>query len=398
MVRIGFVACSKTKSARRRPAAALYTSTLFRKSLLAAIDRSEKVYILSAKHGLLDCNDVIEPYDVTLKRMKRAERIAWGERTGPQLEAVLRPHDTAVFLCGEEYLAPLRHDLDRLKATIEDPLGALSLGPRLSLLGDLNGSAELRAMAVRFSWLMNQLWMAQSGGRRIDETNGRQDWPSRGVYLILAPRVGVERGRMPRIVRVGTHAVSRGSKTTLWDRLSTHRGTSAGGGSHRSSVFRLHVGRAWMRFAHTETWPASWAQGQSAPSEIRQAEEALEQQVSKVIRAMHALWLDVGDDPGPNSERAYLERNAIGLLSRTGLLRPSAEADWLGHFSSDWRIVASGLWNLDHVFRRPDSDFIERLTAAVERTIGRRVRDHVPNSRKIRTQDELSLLPGRGGE
>ena len=134
MAMIGFVACSKTKSTLRRPAAALYTSALFRKSLLAAIDRSEKVYILSAKHGLLDCNDVVEPYDVTLKTMKRAERIAWGGRTGPQLEAVLRPRDTAVFLCGEEYLAPLRLDLERLKVVIEDPLDALSLGPRLSLL------------------------------------------------------------------------------------------------------------------------------------------------------------------------------------------------------------------------------------------------------------------------
>lgn len=397
-MRIGFVACSKTKSALRRPAAALYTSALFRKSLLAAIDRSEKVYILSAKHGLLDCNDVVEPYDVTLKTMKRAERIAWGERTGPQLEAVLRPHDTAVFLCGEEYLSPLRLHLERLATVIEDPLGALSLGPRLSLLGDLNGEAELRTMAVHFSWLMNQLWMAQSGGRRIAETNGRQDWPSRGVYFVLAPGFGVEHGRMPRIVRIGTHAVSQGSKTTLWDRLSTHRGTSRGGGSHRSSVFRLHVGRAWIRFAETETWPVTWAQGQSAPIEIRRDEEALEQRVSKLIRAMHVLWLDVDDEPSPHSERAYLERNAIGLLSRMGLLKPRAEADWLGHFSSDWRIVASGLWNVSHVFRRPDADFIKRLTVAVERTIGRRVRNQAVHSGMARRQDQLSFLPGRGGE
>lgn len=398
MVRIGFVACSKTKSTLRRRAAALYTSALFRKSLLSAIDRSEKVYILSAKHGLLDCNDVIEPYDVTLKTMKRAERIAWGERVGRQLDTVLRPRDTGVFFCGEEYLTPLRFDLERVKAIIESPLGALSLGPRLSLLGRLNGEAELSVMAVRFSWLMNQLWIAQSGGRPIEETNGRQDWPSRGVYFILGPRFGAERGRMPRIVRVGTHAVSQGSKTTLWDRLSTHRGTSAGGGSHRSSVFRLHVGRAWIRFAETETWPASWAQGQSAPLEIRRDEQALEQQVSKLIRAMHVLWLEVGDEPGPHSERAYLERNAIGLLSRIGLLRPSAEADWLGHFSSDWRIAASGLWNLNHVFRRPDADFIERLTLAVERTIGRRVPNESVDSERIRRQDQLSFLPGRGRE
>ncbi len=183
MARIAFVACSKTKSTMRRPAAVLYTSALFRKSLLAAIDRSEKVYILSAKHGLLACNDVIEPYDVTLKTMKYAERIEWGKRTGAQLDAAMRPGDSAILLCGEEYLRPLRPDLQRLKAVIESPLGALSFGSRLSRLGELNGEAELRAMAVSFSQLMNQLWIAQSGGRRIDEINGRQEWPSRGVYF-----------------------------------------------------------------------------------------------------------------------------------------------------------------------------------------------------------------------
>jgi hypothetical protein len=220
---------------------------------------------------------------------------------------------------------------------------------------------------------------------------------SEEAYFIIAPSFNVERGQMPRILRVGTHAVSQGSKTTLWDRLSTHRGTSAGRGSHRSSIFRLHVGRAWARFAEKETWPTSWAQGQSATLHVRQGEERLEQQVSKLIRAMRVLWLDVGDEPGPSSERAYLERNAIGLLSRMGLLRPSAEIDWLGYFSSDWRIAASGLWNLNHVFRRPDAHFIKRMTVAVERTIGRRVSNDSFVTDNFRLQGQLSFVPDRGG-
>lgn len=395
MARIGFIACSKTKSALRLPAAALYTSPLFRKSLLAAIDRSDRVYILSAKHGLLGCDDVIESYDVTLKTMKRVERMAWGDRTGVQLDEVLRPRDTAVLLCGEEYFAPLKSHLERLQAEVESPLGSLSLGSRLSLLHELNGEAELHATATRFLRIMGQLWAAQSGGRRIEETNGRQSWPSRGVYFILSPDHGLARGRMPRIVRVGTHAVSQGSKTTLWDRLSTHRGTSAGGGSHRSSIFRLHMGRAWARFDETTAWPDSWAQGQSAPVDVREGEAQLEQQVSRLIGAMQVLWLDVDDDPGPGSERAYIERNAIGLLSRLGLLRARVEEDWLGHFSSDWRIATSGLWNLNHLFRRPDTDFIERLTVAVERTIGRRVRGVRIDAEGYKQQDQLNF--SRGG-
>ena len=398
MSRIGFVACSKTKSTLRLPAAALYTSPLFRKSLLAAIDCSERVYILSAKHGLLSCSDVIEPYDVTLKTMKRSERMAWGDRVGAQLDSVVRPSDTAVLLCGREYSLPLRPYLDRLQAVIESPLGSLSMGSRLSFLHDLNGETELRAMAERFFWLMNQVWVAQSGGRRIEATNGRQTWPSRGVYFILAPNNSGARRHMPRIVRVGTHAVSQGSKTTLWDRVSTHRGTAAGGGSHRSSIFRLHVGRAWARFAEAEVWPDSWAKGQSAALEVRQFEERLEQQVSRLIGAMQVVWLDVDDAPSPHSERAYIERNAIGLLSRLGLLNANVEADWLGQFSSEWRIASSGLWNLNHVFRRPDPDFVERLTVAVERTIGRCLIDNIVRGDGDKPPGQLSLLSESGEE
>jgi hypothetical protein len=113
---------------------------------------------------------------------------------------------------------------------------------------------------------------------------------------------------------------------------------------------------------------------------------------------MWVLWIDVDDEPGPQSERAYLERNAIGLLSRMGLLNANVEADWLGHYSSDWRIAASGLWNLNHVFCRPDPDFIERLTIAVERTIGRPVRNNLGDAGSGKRPAQLSFLPGGGRE
>lgn len=47
-----------------------------------------------------------------------------------------------------------------------------------------------------------------------------------------------------RIVRVGTHAVSEGSSSNLWNRLRTHRGGVELGGNHRGSIFRLHVGKS----------------------------------------------------------------------------------------------------------------------------------------------------------
>lgn len=370
MARIAFVACSKTKAKEVMPAAALYTSPLFKKSLLAALDLADKVYILSAKHGLLSLSEPVAPYDITLKTMRRDARFAWATSTGEQLAKVLRPRDTAIMLCGDEYLAPLRSKLEEIGVTLELPLNKLSLGVRLQKLSRMNGEADLKAGVASLNRYTKQLWKAQNGGREIAKASGKMAWPTRGVYLVLDASNAKTPSGMPRIVRVGTHAVSIGSRTSLWDRLSTHRGTLAGGGSHRSSIFRLHVGRAWMRHAPSTLWPASWSEGQSATREIRDSEIVLEKQVSHLIGAMRVLWLNVDDMPGAASERAYIERNLIALLSRAGLLWGRNWSGWLGRQAADWRIATSGLWNLNCIYGEPDHDFIERFAESVAHTIG----------------------------
>lgn len=390
MARIAFVACSKTKAKEVMPTAALYTSPLFKKSLLAGLDLADKVYILSAEHGVLDLSEPVAPYDTTLKTMRREARLAWGARTGEQLVKAMRSSDTAVMLCGEEYLSPIRSKLAEIGVALEVPLDTLSLGVRLRALSQMNGEAGLRSDMARFNHYLKKLWKAQNGGRQIAEASGRMSWPTRGVYLVLDADGPMSRAGMPRIARVGTHAVSTGSRTSLWDRLSTHRGTLAGGGSHRSSIFRLHVGRAWARAAPSELWPTSWAKGQSASRDIRLGEADLEAQVSRVIGAMRVLWLDVDDEAGPSSERAYLERNLIGLLSRAGLLWGGNWPGWLGRHAADWRIATSGLWNLNHVYSKVDQDFIGRFAEAVARTIG------VPLARLEATRgaSQLNLFEG----
>jgi hypothetical protein len=391
-VRIGLIACSKSKSDRQTAAGALYTSALFRKSLLAAVDASDKVFVLSALHGVLPLNEQVEPYDVTLKTMGQRDRMAWGNAVAPQLAEILRARDTALLYCGKEYLAPILPKLDELGVAVETPLGTRSLGHRLQYLAQINDEKQLFQTAARFQHLIRRLWAAQAGGRRIDETTGRLPWPNRGVYFILDSQQGPPGNRVPRIVRVGTHAVSAGSRTTLWDRLSTHRGTGEGSGSHRSSIFRLHVGRARMRERPSADWPISWAEGQSAPRQIRDKEQMLEREVSGIIGAMRVLWLDIPDEAGPSSERAYIERNAIGLLSRTCLLKGTGKGEWLGRYSADWRISVSGLWNLNHIFMQPDLDFIDRFEAAVNATIGSKERKR--DNREGVNERQLSFLGG----
>ena len=74
---------------------------------------------------------------------------------------------------------------------------------------------------------------------------------------------------LPRVVRVGTHGL-RPSHSTLWGRLSQHKGSVGGGmpggGNHRGSVFRLHVGSALLQTSDwSEAIRASWSVGSNRP-------------------------------------------------------------------------------------------------------------------------------------
>ena len=69
-------------------------------------------------------------------------------------------------------------------------------------------------------------------------------WPQ--ALAKLPRRDGLETrsgtGAGPRVVRIGTHGLKNGSRSTLWGRLSQHRGSSRSGlGNHRGSSFRLLV-------------------------------------------------------------------------------------------------------------------------------------------------------------
>ncbi|MDQ0462511.1 hypothetical protein QO010_000259 [Caulobacter ginsengisoli] len=368
-----FVACSKTKADRPLAAAALYASPLYRKSLLAALDSAKSVFILSAKHGVLRLSDRIEPYDTTLKRMPQAERSRWGEDIDRTLDLYVPSRSAVNLFCGEEYITPLRASFSRHRYSVHNPLVGQSLGQRLRTLREMIEEEDHRRLKSRFDRILHNLWIGQAGGRLISETTGKQSWPRRGVYFVLDSTVAAASGRMPRIVRVGTHAVSAGSKTTLWDRLSTHRGTTVGSGSHRSSIFRSHVGRALM--ARDGLDFSTWGQGQSAPKDIRDQEQELERKVSDTLGGMRLLWIDIPDDPGAQSDRAFIERNSIGLLSRLGLLSPTTTKEWLGHYSVEWRISVSGLWNLDHLFLKPDAKFLDVLKVYVDLTLGRVTQD-----------------------
>lgn len=232
--------------------------------------------------------------------------------------------------------------------------------------------SELHADLQRFYALLARLKDFPGQRLRLDAADASH-FSARGVYFFCEPgEIRSLSPDSPRIVRVGTHAVSIGSKSTLWGRLRTHLGTRAGGGNHRGSIFRLHVGAALL--ARDGALLPTWGVGSSAPpavrndASIRAAEALLERKVSSFIGAMTVLWIDVPDEPSPNSVRASIERNAIALLSNRFKPVEPASAGWLGRSSPRNEIRRSNLWNLNYVDHAYDARFLEELACAVERT------------------------------
>lgn len=236
--------------------------------------------------------------------------------------------------------------------------------------------ADRCADTCRFYDLLSRLESRTGGVRYLAESTGRMDWPRRGLYFFFeAGEVRSGEGEGLRVVRIGTHGLKTGSRSTLWGRLSQHRGPSRGGGNHRGSIFRLLVGIALARRDDVdlpESWGVGGDRGAAAKrlgvdrSYVKSKEADLETRVSRQIGGMPFLCLDVGDESGPASERGLIERNAIALLSDYGARSAdSPSAGWLGHLSDRDRVRRSGLWNNNHV----DEDYARSFLDTMERWV-----------------------------
>lgn len=221
----------------------------------------------------------------------------------------------------------------------------------------------------RLYQIMTVLEQRVRGKRLLSDCHGKMPWPQRGVYFFFEKGELRENGEI-RIVRVGTHALTRTSGTTLWNRLSQHRGTVGGrhpgGGNHRGSIFRLHV---WTAIINKDCLEMpTWGIGSTAKGDIRDSEYPVEKMVSDYIRSMPFLWLAVNDPPGPESLRGYIERNSIGLLSNFGkdMAIDPPSPNWLGRYADRDKVRLSGMWNVNHVDESYDPTFLDVLSRKVE--------------------------------
>ena len=105
MKRIVLISCVSMKLPSRAKAKDLYVSSLFKYCLQYAISLNpDNIYVLSAKHGLLDLEQKIEPYEQTLNKMKSNQIKEWADKVLVQLRKVSNlKNDDFTFLAGEKY-------------------------------------------------------------------------------------------------------------------------------------------------------------------------------------------------------------------------------------------------------------------------------------------------------
>src|SRR4051794_27385870 len=132
-MKIALISCTKLKADYPCSAREMYQeSTLFKKAVKFIEQRDyDNWYVLSAKFGLLSQHDVIEPYDLTLNKMKAAERKTWSELVLEQIDNFQLNLKQIDFYAGvkyREYLIPL---LEQKGTVCNAPLQGKGIGEQL---------------------------------------------------------------------------------------------------------------------------------------------------------------------------------------------------------------------------------------------------------------------------
>lgn len=250
------VACVKQKLDHPAPAKDLYTSDLFRKERQYA-ERSEVPwFVLSAKHGLVKPDEVLEPYDLHLARTSVEYRRSWGANVVEQLEAVAAPLEgkRIEVHAGAAYADALRQGLAERGVLVREPLLGLKLGPRLAwyrqrLSGDHAGTEDHgRIDAGGFVESLSERDQALSPAEFLDTEGAGLRTPGLYSWWVDVPgaadlSTGLGHNVPSGLIYAGLAGATRSrsgrkSKNTLWERI---RGMHLGG-RHEFSTFRLSLG------------------------------------------------------------------------------------------------------------------------------------------------------------
>jgi Family of unknown function (DUF6884) len=137
-MRVGLVGCVKTKVPHAAQARDLYSSALFRGRRAFVESTCDRWFIISAKHGLVSPDEVLEPYEETLNGKSTADKRSWAAAVLRELDAVGFDFPNVLF----EIHARVEYRdfglVDSLRsrgASVEVPAIHLSQGEQLAFYG-----------------------------------------------------------------------------------------------------------------------------------------------------------------------------------------------------------------------------------------------------------------------
>ncbi len=325
MKKIILISCASKKINKKTKAQDLYISALFQKNLQYAKSLNpDKIFILSAKYGLLKLDKEVEPYDKTLNRMRSCEIKEWANSVLSQLQKVVDLNkDEFVFLAGNNYRKFLLPSINNYKI----PMLGLSIGKQLK-------------------WLKEKIKVSEIC-HTIHQWFNEQEIPKNGIYILF------EKGELThstdRIVRIGTHT----GKNKLRSRLKEHLDENKD-----RSIFRKNIGRALLnkdKDDYLKSWDINFKikinQEKYGYLWDIQKEKEIEKRVTKYILANISFVTFQIDD---KDKRLELESKIISTVSRCDECKLSP--NWLGLSSPKEKIRKSGLWLVNELCKTPLSE------------------------------------------
>ena len=179
--------------------------------------------------------------------------------------------------------------------------------------------------------------------------------PTNGIYALFQ-QAEVGHGQ-DRIVRIGTHT----GDNQLRSRLKQHFLAE----NKDRSIFRKNIGRALLKKRNDpflEYWELDLttrrAKDRYFPLIDFDYQKQVESEVSQYIRNNFSF---VAFEVEDKTERLEIESKLISTISLCDECRPSD--NWLGNYSPKTKIVESGLWLVNELYKTPlDALGVEHLS------------------------------------
>jgi hypothetical protein len=183
--------------------------------------------------------------------------------------------------------------------------------------------------------------------------------PLNGIYILF--QKDEEAHGQDRIVRIGTHT----GNNQLRSRLRQHFLNE----NKDRSIFRKNIGRALLKKRNDpflEFWELDLTTRQAKDQYSSQIDlsyqRAVEKQVGEYIRDNFSFGVF---EVRSKEERLEIESKLISTVSWCDECKPSSK--WLGNRSPKEKIVQSGLWLVNELYKTPfDASGLEHLSQIIE--------------------------------